>query len=174
MSATGAIMASTSDSGIGSAARTAASATSRATTIARRAGAGALLLALLGGAAPVARLDVRIEGLRSREGVVRVCVTADPQAFPACHNDPLAARRNVPATVRALSFEGVPNGAYAMAVLHDENGNRRLDKFAGVPTEGFGFSCNPAIRFGPPRFDAARFPVAGDANVQQVRMRYML
>lgn len=82
-------------------------------------------------------------------------------------------KRNVPAGARALAIEGLPPGTYAMAVMHDENANRRLDTFAGVPTEGFGFSRNPAVRFGPPRFDAARFAVGGEATVQQVRMRYL-
>jgi len=59
-------------------------------------------------------------------------------------------------------------------VIHDENGNAKLDTLAGIPREGFGFSRNPAIRFGPPRFAAARFAVGGDANQQQIRMRYIL
>lgn len=128
----------------------------------------------LGGASPIGRLDVEVAGLRSDKGVVRVCVTSDSQSFPKCHGDVRAVKRNVPANTRTLTLEGLPPGAYAAAVLHDENGNKRLDTFAGVPTEGFGFSRNPAIRFGPPRFDAARFAVTGEANRQQVRLRYML
>ena len=61
-----------------------------------------------------------------------------------------------------------------MAVIHDENDNARLDRFAGIPREGFGFSRNPPLGFGPPRFSAARFPVDGDAAMQQVRLRYLL
>lgn len=133
----------------------------------------ALTLAALGGAAPVGRLDVELSGLRSNKGVLRLCVTADPASFPKCHGDPLAVRRNVPAATRSLVVEGLPAGSYALAVMHDENGNRRLDTFAGVPTEGFGFSRNPPMRFGPPRFGDARFALAGDAEMQQVRMRYM-
>ena len=128
---------------------------------------------LLGAATPVGRLEVDVAGLRSADGVIRVCLTADPQAFPACHNDVHAARRNVPAGSPLLAFAALPPGDYAAAVMHDENGNRRLDTIAGIPREGFGFSRNPVVRFGPPRFAAARFQVAGEANRQQVRMRYM-
>ena len=125
------------------------------------------------GAMPVARLDVAIDGLRSTKGAVRICLTADPANFPGCLDDADAVTRNVPASTRAVSFDGLPQGGYALAVIHDENGNHRLDTFAGIPREGFGFSRNPPIRFGPPRFAAARFDLAGDAAAQQVRMRYI-
>ncbi len=128
---------------------------------------------MLVGAAPIARLDVAVDHLRSTKGVLRVCLTADPKNFPACVDDADAITRNVPAGMRSLRFEGLPYGSYAIAVIHDENGNSRLDTFAGIPREGFGFSRNPAIGFGPPRFAAARFAVAGDAERQQVRMRYI-
>jgi uncharacterized protein (DUF2141 family) len=68
----------------------------------------------------------------------------------------------------------LPRGDYAIAVIHDENGNAKLDTLAGIPREGFGFSRNPPIRFGPPRFAAARFTLVDDAQMQQVRMRYIL
>lgn len=61
-----------------------------------------------------------------------------------------------------------------MAVIHDANANARLDTMLGIPREGFGFSRDPAIRFGPPRFAAARFAVAAGSANQQVRMRYLL
>jgi uncharacterized protein (DUF2141 family) len=48
-----------------------------------------------------------------------------------------------------------------------------MDKLAGIPREGYGFSRNPPVAFGPPSFAAARFELAGDAAVQQVRMRYI-
>ena len=80
----------------------------------------------------------------------------------------------MPAGTHALRFDGLPRGGYAIAIIHDENGNAKLDTFAGIPREGFGFSQNPAIRFGAPRFAAARFTIDGDAAMQQVRMRYIL
>ncbi len=129
---------------------------------------------LLIGAAPVASLDVGIDHVRSAKGLLRVCLTADPENFPACVDDADAITRSVPAGAHAMHFDGLPLGNYAVAVIHDENGNAKLDTFAGIPREGFGFSRNPAIRFGPPRFAAARFAVTGDANRQQITMRYIL
>ena len=79
------------------------------------------------GAAPVARLDVEVDNLRSAKGMVRVCLTADPDNFPACVDDARAVTRSVPAGVHALRFDGLPHGDYAVAVIHDENGNDKLD-----------------------------------------------
>ncbi len=129
---------------------------------------------LLLGATPVARLDVAVDQVRSAKGMLRVCLTADPDNFPACVDDADAVTRSIPAGTHALSFAGLPRGTYAIAVIHDENNNAKLDTFAGIPREGFGFSRNPPIRFGAPRFTAARFTLAGDADRQQIRMRYIL
>ncbi|HEX8554565.1 MAG TPA: DUF2141 domain-containing protein [Sphingomonas sp.] len=130
------------------------------------------MLALVG-TTPATRLDVGVENMRSAKGLLRVCLTADPDNFPACVDDADAVTRSVPAGQRVVSFDGLAPGNYALALIHDENANDRLDTFAGIPREGFGFSRNPAIGFGPPKFAAARFAVGHDAQKQQVKMRYI-
>ncbi|WP_347812453.1 DUF2141 domain-containing protein [Sphingomonas sp. PP-CC-3A-396] len=135
--------------------------------------AGTLAWLTLAAAAPVTRLDVEIDNLRSAKGMIRICLTADPDNFPACVDDANALTRSIPANVHTTSFPGLPQRGYALAVIHDENSNAKLDTIAGIPREGYGFSRNAAVRFGPPRFSAARFMVAGDAEMQQVKMRYI-
>jgi uncharacterized protein (DUF2141 family) len=105
--------------------------------------------------------------------MIRICLTADPANFPACVDDANALTRSIPASVRTTSFPGLPQRGYALAIIHDENSNAKLDTFAGIPREGYGFSRDAAVRFGPPRFSAARFMLAGDAEIQQVKMRYI-
>lgn len=133
----------------------------------------AVLLATLVGATPVARLDVAVAHVRSTKGMLRVCLTDDPDNFPACIDDADAVTRSVPAATHTVRFDGLPRGDYAIAVIHDENDNHKLDTFAGIPREGFGFSRDPAIGFKAPRFAAARFSLTSDANAQQVRMHYI-
>lgn len=161
-------MASISVSGTGCAAPMRGWATARGGAIA----AAAWLL--LGAASPVARLDVRVDALRSDKGLIQLCLTSDPTNFPNCVDDARALRRSVPATARSLRFDALPVGTYAVAVIHDENGNAKLDTVMGIPREGFGFSRNPAIGFGPPRFTAARFALDADGTAQDIRMRYLL
>ncbi|HEV2567756.1 MAG TPA: DUF2141 domain-containing protein [Sphingomonas sp.] len=134
----------------------------------------ALSSMLLIGAAEPGAVELDIAGLRSAKGVVQVCLTRDPVNFPGCTNDAFATRRKVPARTTHLSFDGLPSGAYAAALIHDENANDRLDTMLGIPREGFGFSRNPVIAFGPPKFAAARFPVGSGATEQRVQIKYLL
>lgn len=64
-------------------------------------------------------------------------------------------------------------GTYAIAVVHDENGNNKMDRALFLPKEGFGFSRNPTITTGPPRFSSASFAIDGP-QTQSIKMRYML
>lgn len=133
-----------------------------------------MVVAVLPGAAPVATLDVKVDHVRSAKGVLRLCLTADPKNFPGCVDDARAVTRSVPASTENIRFEGLPPGSYAVAVIHDANDNNRLDTMFGIPREGFGFSRNPAIGFGPPRFAAARFTLTDAPEVQAITMRYLL
>lgn len=133
------------------------------------------MLTALGGASAPGRVDITLDGLRSGKGNVLVCMTADASRFPKCQNDPAARRLVVPAAqARSFEFEGVPSGDYAIALVHDENGNRRLDTAARIPTEGVGFSRNPRLFFGPPSFRSAEFDVHGGAVREQVKLKYFL
>lgn len=119
-------------------------------------------------------LEVDFTGMRSAKGMLQICLTRDPADFPDCRNAAHAIRRTVSAASPRLRIDGLAPGDYALAVIHDANGNAKLDTMLGIPREGFGFSRNPAIRFGPPRFSAASFSVGTDAQKQQVRIRYLL
>lgn len=129
---------------------------------------------MLSATAPISSLDVHVDKLRSAKGVLRICLTADPANFPACVDDARAVTRSVPASETLVRFDGLPHGRYAIAVIHDANNNARLDTVLGIPREGFGFSRNPAITFGPPRFKAAQFEIDTDTVSQTVAMRYFL
>lgn len=136
--------------------------------------------ALAGGAPPPeATSDVTVvaTGLRNAHGVVRGCMTGEAAHFPSCSNPALSyhAVSDAAGSV-TLVFTGVKPGRYAIALLHDENGNGKADRAAMmIPTEGFGFSRDAKVRFGPPRFTAAAFDVAPGASEKLViRMRYML
>ena len=137
-----------------------------------------LLLAAIGAEpAPPAEgmVEVRVDKMRNTRGVVHFCLTARVATFPDCARDPEAIKRSVPASAAAqVRLEAVKPGAYALAIFHDENGNKKLDTFLGIPREGFGFSRNPAVRFGPPSFGQARFELAGGIARLTVRMQYLL
>ena len=129
---------------------------------------------LLGAAPQPCEVSATVTGLRSDKGRVLACLTARPSAFPDCAKDPSAHAVSVPAGATVdLAFGEVPKGRYAISLFHDENGNGRLDKKLLMPSEGYGFSRDAPVRFGPPRFAAAAFAVDGGEQRQTIRMRYM-
>jgi uncharacterized protein (DUF2141 family) len=145
----------------------------------KRLPAGALLLSaalpVIGGAGPIdTDVTALVTGLRSDKGKILGCMTQRPDAFPGCANDPDAKRLIVPATSPRLSFGHVPEGRYAISLIHDENANGKLDKRLMIPREGFGFSHDAPVVMGPPRFDSAAFPVGEAGEHLKIKMRYLL
>lgn len=120
-------------------------------------------------------LRIRVTELRNSKGMVHACLTSNRKYFPNCKADARAMRVSVPAREASeLRFLRVPDGSYALSVIHDENENGKLDTFAKIPREGYGFSGNPPLRFGPPTFDEARIEVTQGRNHPVVRVRYLL
>lgn len=64
-------------------------------------------------------------------------------------------------------FENIKAGVYALTVIHDKNGDKKMDtNFLGIPYEKGGFSNNVPAKFGPAKFEKAAFQV-GEAPVTQ-------
>jgi uncharacterized protein (DUF2141 family) len=133
-----------------------------------------LLLLSLTGASPVAQLSLEIANQRNARGVLHICVTAERRYFPDCSRDPAAIKRTVTADTRTLVLSGIPVGRAAVTIFHDENRNQKLDTTLGIPREGFGFSRNPVVRFGAPKFDQVQVQLIPGLNRQSVRMKYLL
>lgn len=130
---------------------------------------------LLGAGAPSGELRVDLANLRNAKGNLFLCLSANPKHFPDCSADPQAKVIRVPTTqAKTLVFGSVAAGDYALSVMHDENGNAKLDTTMGLPREGFGFSRNPVVRFGPPKFREVRFTMTQASMRMPVRMKYFL
>jgi uncharacterized protein (DUF2141 family) len=57
-----------------------------------------------------------------------------------------------------LELAGLPYGEYAISVFHDKNANEKLDTaMFRIPKEPIGTSNDAKVRFGPPKYDDARF-----------------
>ncbi len=128
----------------------------------------ATLVATVGSAA---ELEVRVNGLNSAEGELRLALFADEVSFEA--GEPLAGVF-LPANPDGLSIAlgGLPRGNYAVSVFHDENGNGLLDRnLVGAPREPYGFSNDARGRFGPPRFEEMRFSLGDDPMALEINLR---
>lgn len=119
---------------------------------------------------------ITVTDLRSSKGVVRACMTTREDIFPKCIKDPTAHRTVVPAgeTIE-IRFSGVKPGDYAIALLHDENDNGKVDRALGMmPKEGYGFSRDAPVRMAPPKFKDAVFKIEEGLSRVSIRMRYFL
>ena len=120
-------------------------------------------------------VTIVVSNIRSTDGKVLACMTAKPENFPDCDDDPAAHSAEIPASESgALRFRDVRPGTYAIALLHDENANGKGDRaLALIPREGFGFSRDARLRMGPPAFEDAAFEVGTRPVEQTIRMRYL-
>ena len=123
-----------------------------------------------------ATLTVRVAGARNTKGKIWVTVFQDAQGFP---DDPSKAVRQQsvdidPNTLSAqVTFKDVPQGTFAVSVLHDENGNGKMDKnFVGMPKEGYGASNNPKKKKRAPTFDEAKFSLNSSEQAIEITLIY--
>jgi len=121
-----------------------------------------------------AEITVMLEGFHSEAGVARVALFASKDGFP---DDEAKALKIVTAEIRNYEakavFTDVAYGVYAIAVLHDENGNGVMDlNYFKVPTEGWGASNDAAGEMERIPFDAAAFRVFQKELTLHIKMRY--
>jgi uncharacterized protein (DUF2141 family) len=98
--------------------------------------------------------------------IVALCTR---EAFP--HEDRCTVRKIVPAKAakEPITLNALAAGRYAVLVVNDVNSNNKLDtNLIGIPKEPVGVSRNPALRFGPPRFEDAAFDVSDNAPQELV------
>ena len=113
------------------------------------------------------------DDLKDAKGSIKYLVFKGKDGFPD-QAEKSFLQGSLPATKAA---DGVvlllPDDTYAVSVIHDQNDNGKLDtNFLGIPQEGFGFSNNPRIFFGPPSFSSASFD-SKDIKVIKIQMKYL-
>jgi uncharacterized protein (DUF2141 family) len=120
-------------------------------------------------------MHVQIRNIRNSTGTVDCALFESPQGFPT---EVLRSATNVMIikvrqTQARCDFEDIPPGRYALAVVHDENMNGKLDtNVFGIPTEGYGFSNDVTGVFGAPAFSAASFAYDGRTLTLTIDLQY--
>lgn len=101
-------------------------------------------------------LRIHVDGFRNARGNLGTVVFASAEGWP---EDTHKAFRAGPAPIDGSSHSAMgvwpdlPPGDYAVAAIHDENGNAKLDRnLFGIPKEGFGFANNSHVTFSAPAF----------------------
>lgn len=95
-------------------------------------------------------LTVTISHIPNTKGVLLLSVVDSEagwqfQAQPVAQEKVAVAENIREGKTLQLKFS-LPAGRYAIQVVHDENGNGKLDtNFIGMPSEGYGYSNNPVV-----------------------------
>lgn len=109
-----------------------------------------------------ASLAVRVNAIDGqRKGEVGIALFENKKGYPT-HIEHAYEPAWIPTQAGVDSvehtFEGLPAGDYAVSVLHDENGNRKMERSAfGFPKEGVGFSNDQKVKLSAPDFDDCKF-----------------
>lgn len=118
-----------------------------------------LLTCLLSFTAPHT-LEVHIQGIESNTGVIRIAfydskeVHLDEEKIAFFHEEHVYKRGEMHIKIQ------LPAGDYSVAVYHDVNEDKSLNKnIIGIPKEPYGFSNNAMGSFGPPSFNQAMISV---------------
>ncbi|MBC7919789.1 MAG: DUF2141 domain-containing protein, partial [Ferruginibacter sp.] len=62
----------------------------------------------------------------------------------------------------------------AVALMHDENDNHRLDtRWTGIPKEGYGVSNNVQATLRPPRYADAKFRLGKPGVQLEIKVKYL-
>jgi uncharacterized protein (DUF2141 family) len=124
--------------------------------------------------AALGKLVVEVSGLRSDQGQLLLRLFTSEDGFPTDGSKALRQLKQ-PIAGRKVRFElsGLALGSYAVACVHDENGDGKLDKnLLGIPKEGVGASNDAKGRMGPPKWQDARFDFKQDGAAIKIHVAY--
>lgn len=114
-------------------------------------------------------LTITISDIRVSEGRLMVQVANSEKGFEFAEDSaPAPVAISQLAEAGEMTFEvALPPGTYAARVLHDVNGNGRMDSnFIGMPKEPWAFSNNAVGNRGPAKWQDAKFEVSGDTTMK--------
>ena len=136
-----------------------------------------ILLCLLPGLLLGADLKIIINNARNDDGTMRVYLYAakDKAQFLVSGFKDFACRQygKIQAGSTEVTCKDVPPGSYALSFFHDENDNFNLDlNWAGLPSEGYGFSLNYKPKLRKPHFEEVEFKVEEADQIHQLKTLY--
>jgi len=120
-------------------------------------------------------LTIDVAGIKNQSGKICATLFSESKGFPSDSKQALQSECiEVKETLQKLIFKNLKPGNYAVALIHDANGDGILNSNSfRMPTEGFGFSKNPLVLTGPPKFNDAVVKVEGANTDIQIKLQYL-
>ena len=116
---------------------------------------------------------LEVSSFKNTRGTLNCRLFIKPSDFPDGEGI-LSVRVPIAGPNTSCTFSNIEPGTYAVAVVHDENSDGKLDKnFVGVPSEGYGVSNNKTYALSAPKWDESIFTIApSESKTLQVKLRY--
>lgn len=112
-------------------------------------------------------VTLEVTGVTVNVGQIRIGVYNSDGSFPEKGKEFKGIERKVSGGSQTITFELPNKKNYAIAVYHDKNNNRNLDKnLMGMPVEKYGFSNNARGTFSAPSFEEAKFYLSDQKKLQ--------
>jgi uncharacterized protein (DUF2141 family) len=112
-------------------------------------------------------IKVEVDNLRNSKGVVLFALYNRDGTIPDEDYNKYYKKQigNIADKSSSIVFENIPQGRYAINIIHDENKNGKIDKGFILPIEGIGFSNYTSIGLThKPNFKAASFKLKSDTE----------
>ena len=116
-------------------------------------------------------LQVTVTNVTSTKGKIHIGIYTKNQDFP--NHEAKHYKKVLMPKIGSVktTITGLPEGEYAVAVLHDINDNDKLDKnFLGMPKEPYGFFRAFKPVFSAPSFAACKFKLHNGANKVSIKL----
>ena len=120
-------------------------------------------------------ISISISNLRNDKGHVLVSLFREGEGFPDQPGKAFRKEKLIINNKKAvIHLAAIPTGNYAIAILHDENNDTKMNtNWLGLPKEGYGFSNNVMGKLGPPVYSRASFKhLGGKLTLIEIRTRY--
>jgi uncharacterized protein (DUF2141 family) len=119
-------------------------------------------------------IQVQVTGISSQKGEIFAALYSSEKGFPSDAARAFKTAKAMPSEGKAtLNFTQIPEGTYAIALFHDNNGDGKLNtNFLGIPKEGYGVSNNVRNLFSAPGFDESSFKVGKSAVKLTIKVQY--
>jgi uncharacterized protein (DUF2141 family) len=122
-----------------------------------------------------ATLTVNIKGINETNGRLLVAVFDSADTWLKSGKGVRSYDLKITGATMTVKFQGLKPGAYAVSVLHDLNGNKKMDmRWLPWPKtlEGVAASRDPRPRAGPPTWKSTVFDLGPGAKTINVKMFY--
>lgn len=107
-------------------------------------------------------LELSVSNVVSPLGQMAIAIYKNGEGYPK-HAEKAIYREFIPMNKLPIKIQLEP-GNYGIAIFQDLNKDRKLNtKAFGIPKEPFGFSNNPTLFMGAPRYKKVKFDIRENA-----------